>query len=377
MICRFCKQDGIPDRAPYCCWCGKKLLRDKQEIKIPEPKQLPSGSWRIQLRRKDQPAISITEPSAELCRTKARAIVIGIIQAEKKSPKLSLGSCVDAYISARSNTLSPSTIRGYRTIRDTRFSDYMSRSVAAIPYQRMINEEAAICSAKTLKSAWSLVSTSLRAAGAEVPDVTLPRVPRAERPWLSPEQIPLFLSAAQDRAGELPALLALHSLRRSELAALTWEQIDLSAGTITVSGALLRNEDNDIVRSANNKTSVSARTIPILIPRLRDLLEAVPADQRTGTVYPRALNTSYASINAICDSAGLPSVGVHGLRHTFASLCYHLKMNEMEVMRLGGWADFNTVHRIYTHLSDRDAARGTKKLSTYFNKMHTKMNTNP
>ena len=367
MICRYCKQDGIPDRAPYCCWCGKKLLRDKQEIKIPEPKQLPSGSWRILLRRKDHPCVSITEPSAELARAKARAIVAGFTEADK-NPRVTLAAVIDKYIAGRTNTLSPSTIRGYQMIRDHRFTAYTPRLVDSINFQRMINEEAAICSPKTLKSAWSLVAASLKAYAIQVPDVSLPRVPKSERPWLSPEQIPLFLSAAQDRAGELPALLALHSLRRSELAALTWEQIDLSARTITVSGAVVINTDGDYVRSDLNKTASSARVVPILIPRLQELLEAVPADQRSGPVYPRHIAKAFESINTICRSAGLPEVGVHGLRHSFASLCYHLKISEMEVMRLGGWSDYNTVRRIYTHLSDADAARGTKKLQTYFRK---------
>ena len=51
MKCCNCSRE-IPENSLYCNWCGKKQLREKEKkLKIPAPRQLPSGSWTVQLRR--------------------------------------------------------------------------------------------------------------------------------------------------------------------------------------------------------------------------------------------------------------------------------------------------------------------------------------
>ena len=50
-------------------------------------------------------------------------------------------------------------------------------------------------------------------------------------------------------------------------------------------------------------------------------------------------NTVRRNINKICHAMGLQSVGIHGLRHSFVSLAYHLGVPEKIVMEIGGWHD--------------------------------------
>ena len=76
--------------------------------------------------------------------------------------------------------------------------------------------------------------------------------------------------------------------------------------------------------------------------------------------------TPYRQIQKVCQENGLPLVGWHGLRHSFASLCYSQGINEMTCMRLGGWSDFKTMRTIYTHLSESDAMKGIDKLAEFF-----------
>ena len=49
--CKSCKRE-VPDNATFCPWCGQKQVRERKKdgvIKVPEPKQLPSGNWHIYL----------------------------------------------------------------------------------------------------------------------------------------------------------------------------------------------------------------------------------------------------------------------------------------------------------------------------------------
>ena len=57
---------------------------------------------------------------------------------------------------------------------------------------------------------------------------------------------------------------------------------------------------------------------------------------------------------------------MHALRHSFASLAYSLGLSELATMRLGGWADYGTMRKIYTHLSKHDLADAADTLSDFF-----------
>ena len=90
-----------------------------------------------------------------------------------------------------------------------------------------------------------------------------------------------------------------------------------------------------------------------------------------GTFYSAvgiSATTLYGSINGLCEAVGLPLVGVHGLRHSFASLAYHLKWSEATTMYEGGWSDQTVVHRIYTHLANQDANKDVKKMQKFYEK---------
>lgn len=84
--CKSCKRE-VPDNATFCPWCGQKQVRERKKdgvIKVPEPKQLPSGSWRIYLAAEKQ---SVTEATKDRCIAKAKALRAGS-QSNRKSCRL-------------------------------------------------------------------------------------------------------------------------------------------------------------------------------------------------------------------------------------------------------------------------------------------------
>lgn len=359
MKCRNCKRK-IEDNSVFCNWCGKRQIPEaKKEIKIPTPRYR-HGRWNIELRAEGQ---SITADTEEECRAKAVAIRAGFLEAKTKAHSTLRAAC-DRYIADRTAVLSPATVRGYRVIQKNRFQKVMDVPISSVGnWQKVVNEEAAKCSPKTVKNAWAFVRRVLENEGVYV-KIDTPKVPKSKRNWLTPEQIREFVELVKGEPCEIPALLALHSLRRSEIAALTWENVNLSDGYLVVSGSVVPNENQQYVRKDLNKTQASTRVIKILIPALVAALEA--AESRTGAVYTGHINTPYKQINAICQRHGLPAVGIHGLRHSFASLGYHLRMSELEVMQLGGWSDLQTVHKIYTHLSELDRAKAENKMAEFY-----------
>ena len=334
-------------------------------MKIPKARKLPSGQWFIQLRLDGQ-SVSITKPTereaireAELIKAQHR----NDIKTRPTGGNKTLATAIDDYIRMRENVLSPATIRGYRVIQKYRFQTYTNRPISSINWQKAVNDESRLCSPKTIKNAWGFIRSVLMENGLDV-SVRLPAVPAADKAWLTPEQIPVFLEAVKGQPCEIPALLALSSLRRSEIFALDWQDIDLKNRVIHVRGAMTIDESNSYVLRDQNKTASSTRAVPIFIDQLYRALSVV--ENKTGAVVTCDPTTPYKQIRSVCARAGLPNPGVHGLRHSFASLCYHLGINEMTAMEIGGWSDFQTMRKIYTHLSEIDRMKNADKLADFF-----------
>ena len=371
MKCKYCKATDLPDHSRFCPWCGKKLQADAAEIKVPPPRQLPSGTYfnRITV---DGERISVSADTEEEYYAKARAAKLGLIEVKKRLPKMTVGAAIDKFIENNSKVLSPSTIKAYKSYRKHRFQALMGADIGArINWQKAVNDEYDGITAKTVANAWRLVTVSLRAQGREIPSVALPKLRKADRPWLDYEQIQRFLKAVQGQDCELPALLALHGLRRSELLALTSDNVNLKKDLITVSGASVYNDKGEFIRKETNKNATSQRTVHIVIPRLHELLDG--ADGLLVTTKP---NTTYVQVNRICEAVGLPKVGVHGLRHSFASLAYHLGWSEATTMREGGWSNSKTVHEIYTHLASQDANEDIQRMKDFYKKSSENGNEN-
>lgn len=363
MKCPNCKSE-LPDELHfiYCGYCGARLVREKQkknDIKTPSPRKR-GQRWYIDLRREGVTVIEDTEAEAM---AKAKAIRAGFIKAEKKHPPLTLRQAIDKYISERDNVLSPSTVRGYEAIRKSRFKNYINDDIGAINWQSAINDEAKLYSPKTVKNEYGLIRSVLRSNGVELPNVTLPQAECKQLAWLDYEQIQTFIAAIRDEPCEMAALLALHSLRRSELLAITPNKI--VDGYIYVDGSRVFDKDNNLIEKTTNKNTASKRKIKIMIPRLAELIAAYAGEPDEPYISCYA-NTIWAQINTICSASGLPKVGVHGLRRSFASLAYHLGWSERQTMRVGGWSDFKTVHNIYIKLSEADVAKDIQKMAQFY-----------
>ena len=361
MKCKNCKR-SIDDDSIFCKWCGQKQIRErkkKDEISVPTPRKLKSGMYNIELRAEQ---CSITEKTAALCTAKARAVRAGFIEQKKQAPKITPRQAMQRYIE-RHALLSPSTLRGYQTIMNTRFLSVSDKDVNSIDWQAVINDEASRISSKTLTNAWGFMKSALSDAGCIVPSVTLPKVIKRELAWLDYEQIILFLDAIRDKPGELGALLALHSLRRSEILAVTVGKIDVAQKIIKVEGAVVKDRSGALVEKQTNKTSASRRDVPIMIPRLLELIPNVPPETHLVSLN---VNTLYNQINRVCQSANLPQVGVHGLRRSFASLAYHLKWDMLTTMRVGGWDDDTIVKDVYTKLSAKDIDANVERMRAFY-----------
>lgn len=335
-------------------------------MKVPKARKLPSGQWFVRV-MVDGKSHNITRQTEKEAVAEATALKAKLkAEAMTASRDKTVEKAIDEYIAMRDSVVSPSTIRGYRIIQRNAFQSVMSTKIGTISdakWQSLVNLEARNASAKTVANRWGLMSSVITMATGRKVAVKLPQIVPNEHEFLDKDQIKVFIAAVKGDPGEIPALLALSSLRDSELKALRWEDVDLERGVLHVNGATVPDEHNHYVRRNETKNTSSRRDVPIIKP-LKAALEAV--ENKTGLVVPTGQRRTYYRVNAVCKAAGLPEVGVHGLRHSFASLMLALEAPEEETMKLGGWKRRETMHRIYEHVDKKTKENYGKSFSNYF-----------
>lgn len=337
------------------------------QMRLPKITRLPSGAYHTRVLLNGR-RVSITRDTHEACVAEYLALKHSLIPVqEKKINKVkTLDEAVREYIEARKGYRSPSTIYGYeQNLRNT-FQSMMKANVYTTTdeqWQEAIRQEKLLGrSPKYIKNAWFLMAASIEAATGHRPKVLLYPKDAKQRAYLDPEQIDTFVEAVKGHPVEIPALLCLSSLRRSEMLALKWSKVDLKKRIIHVHGAQVRGAEG-MTEKQQNKSDKSRRIVPIIPP----LMEALQRAERRGEyVVTMPADTILEQVKEVCVANDLPPVGLHGLRHSFASLAYHLQIPEMIAAEIGGWNDLSTMRDIYTHLSQVDIAKRSQDFSDYF-----------
>lgn len=339
----------------------------KSDLSIPKIIKLPSGSYSTKV-MVDGVRHTITRQTKKECEAEATAIKYRakIAENNRRIENITLSEAIDAYIDKRRGKRSPATIKGYVSYRKNCMQSMMNANIYKTTddqWQKAVDLDFCDKSPKYTKNAWSMFASAIEEITGNRPDIELPQVISSERLFLDPEQVITFVNAVKGQPVEIAALLALSSLRISEVLNVRGTDVDLIKNRIHVHGAAVYDENNQLIHKPENKTKSSARYVPIIQPLMK-ALENIPLTN--DYLVNVSSNVTYKAINKICRDNGLPEVGNHGLRHSFASLAYHLNIPEKIAQEIGGWQDLGTMHKIYTHLAQKDIAKRSKDFTDFF-----------
>ena len=362
-------------------------------MKQPVPRQLSSGNWFVQLRIGGR-SISITEPTQEKCLARAMAIKVGLFE-ERRNPKpISLGEACDAYIAMRESVCSPTTIDGYRKIRQHHFQDLMKRRIDTIDERVLSAAVAQECkrparrgsklSPKTVRSALSFVRSVLKENGIQLGRVVAPEVKRKVIRLPDPA---LVVRAVQGSPVELPCLLAAWlSLSMSEIRGLTKSR-SLLDGKLYVVDTVVRVRANI---SAKEKAAETAKKRPyedirkeggkeeersrvLSVPDyLSSLISQVPGD----VIVPLSISQIEKGFQKCLAAAGLPHMTFHQLRHLNASTMAMLGIQKEIAQERGGWKTPYTMESVYTHTFTAPRQAADQAIDKYFSGLLEPKNAN-
>ena len=281
---------------------------------------------------------------------------------------LTVGKAIDDYIEERSNILSPSSIRTYKRIARNIESWFLMlplESVEAEDIQKLVNRYAATHAPKTVKSQADLIIAVWKKANdGRVPKIVLPRLERKEVSVPEPEDIETLLQFVKGTDYEIPILLASHmGLRREEICALTWTDINFEEKSLTVKSALVKDDKNQWVKKTT-KAEASKRVL--LIPeRVLNVLDE--KREPTGNVCKLKPSTLTSKLPGIIQRAGLPPFTIHTLRHYYASVLLSIGVPINYVADELGHATNSMAERVYGHIMSGAKTQIRRKILTHFN----------
>ena len=315
--------------------------------------QLPSGSYRIR-ESVNGKRYSITiqkKPSDRI----ARQLLDERIDRTEKYGGHSFRSAAETYIDAKSNVLSPSTIRGYnslmRNIPDA-FLALDCGDITTLDVQKMVNEYSRTHSAKSTHNLNGFVLAVLRLFDPNMNiRTTLPQIPRVERYTPSQEDVKALLEYSYNSEYYAALYLASMSCRCSEICALTLD--DLDGNILTINKSLVRAEKGYILKETP-KTDASNRQI--VLPDV--LVEWINVHGYIYQNYPQQIDKY---LRRTLPKLGIPFFSVHKLRHFFASYAHDLGYSDAVIQSLGGWSTDNVMKKVYRHaLGTSDALQSVK-----------------
>lgn len=212
--------------------------------------------------------------------------------------------------------------------------------------------------------------------------VIIPKnAPQSHRRALTKEEQGWILNTPHKM--QLAAMIMMYAgLRRGELLALTWQDINLADRTITINKAVEFRKGIPHIKGST-KTNSGMRVVSI-----PEILAVYLSDQPKSSllVFPSTTGqiVSESSWRVMWDDYlkeidkrfGSPKVGkssiltishftAHWLRHTYATMLYMAGVDVLTAKDLLGHSDIKTTLGIYTHLDTKFKIRSVDKLNDY------------
>jgi len=383
-IYKSCAADNVPDNAVFCHICGRKQVREKKaRARLPKAKQLPSGTWNAKVfvgykdidGKRQRDYVSVSAATETECNyLVARAINERDTSAVSHSG-MTLTEAIDAYLATSDSVLSPTTIRGYKIIKEHAFRAIINmplRKITAQIISDAVNDEmkrpnltrgakdGATLAPKTVINEYGLITAVLNkyAPRLDLSTVRLPEKRKVIKDILPPDEI---LPIIHGTVIELPVLLAMWlTFTMSEIKGLTKSK-SISGDYITIRETVVRVNGVDVRKDgAKEYERVRRHRMPTPI---KALIDAVDGD----IIVPKSASSLYSKWARLLEKNNLPHMSFHDLRHVSASVMLQLNVPDKYAQERGGWKTPDVYKGTYQHTFSTERIAIDDRIDDYFN----------
>lgn len=314
----------------------------------------PNGKYRIvEMRNGKRYRITVDhEPGKKEAKALIEAKVLLDSEKPKKSNSTPFKEAAANYIELKSNVLSPSSIRGYNIILRHLEEGFLNTPIDCIDLpcvQLLVNTLATYQAPKTVRNTNAFVMAVLKFYGFNIQSPTLPPKKKKQDYIPSEEDVRRILAEVKGTQYEVPFILGTFGLRRSEICALSPD--DLNGNTLSINKALVLNEQNKWVLKDTTKTEESNRTITV-----PDYVANLIRENGACPCTPHSL---YWKLQRVQMSLGIPRFPFHKLRHFFASYMHDLGYSDKQIQEFGGWKTDAIMKTVYQHAMSMEEAKNS------------------
>lgn len=177
----------------------------------------------------------------------------------------------------------------------------------------------------------------------------------------------LLIQAKEDGYFELLLLELSTGLRRGEILALQWDDLDFRTGVLRVERQVQRIRGKLVV--SQPKTRASSRSILLPTPVLK-ILEQYRQSVTSRWMFPsprkgdspRDPTAVRKKLSAVLKRAGCPAARFHDLRHTFATSALEHGMDVKTLSTVIGHVSSTTTLNVYAHITDEMRQKAADKI---------------
>ena len=195
--------------------------------------------------------------------------------------------------------------------------------------------------------------------------VSVPKIDNKRLRFLSHDEADILLNELSNRSLQLHdiSLLALHcGLRAGEIYGLSWNDIDLDRGLISVKDT----------KSGHNRPAFMTKPVKVMLAdKKQSASSGIVFSDRHGRKIKQLSNAFSRAVTKLGFNDGIidhrQKVVFHTLRHTFASWLVQGGTDLYTVQKLMGHSSFEMVQR-YAHLSEGTLQTAVKNLEESMNK---------
>ncbi len=271
------------------------------------------------------------------------------------SDSISLSSAFEKFISARSNVLSPATYRNYLEIARSSFGSLMAKNIDDITQedvQAEINAMASNLTQKTIKNKLALF-ISVYNTFAKNPKklrINLPQKTKKETYLPTQDDIENLIHYIREHEQYsdflIPVMLAAYlGLRKGEILALTYDDIDFRRKLVNISKSKVITADNTFTIK-QPKTYAGYRTLTIPDAILAEIKKQRKAGLPLTTASMDRISHTFPRI---LRNANIHPFRFHDLRHFFASMLLVLHVPDLYAIQLTGHSTTHMLQRVYQH----------------------------
>lgn len=283
--------------------------------------------------------------------------------------KIKFSKWADEWFSLNKSRLSPSTLQSYRIYIEKHFKpffgNYKVSQINTIIVKRYIATKLEDLSSTTVRKHFYVLSAMLEDIlkyKNPCHDIDPPPIADFKHHVVTDQEYKKIREFFRGRSYEIIILLgALCGMRRGEIFALKWDDIDYNNQTIRVDTALSISEADKGYIEKSTKSKNGIRTV-VAPEEIFDLLKKRWKKQKkiSDRIFPSRPD-NFSSWFAECmESLGL-NIRFHDLRHYHATWLYNNGIPDLfAAQRLGD--DLNTIKTIYQHIAEDKATEINKEI---------------